>query len=276
MARCLFLAIIIFLSCARNKQTIKIKGSDTEVNLVVNLAESFHKERPDIFISISGGGSGLGIASLLNGTGDIANSSRNINTGEKDLFDEKNIQLDSLIFAQDAIAFIVSKDLPLDSIELNELTRLLDGTDKNWHTLIGKDLPVNIYGRQTNSGTHEYICKKLNISFSPYAKQMNGNAQIVEAVSADPSGIGYVGAGYVKYGGNKGIKTLSIYARKGEKAISPLDIEMISAGQYFFQRPLFQYYRLGSYNYIRPFLDFEQTATAQKIILSAGYYAVKK
>ncbi len=265
----------MFLSCSRNKQTIKIKGSDTEVNLAVQLAESFHKENPDIFISISGGGSGLGIASLLNGTGDIANSSRNINAEEVELFQRKNLQVDSFIFAQDAIAFIVSKNLPLDSIALHDLRKILDGTYKNWSSLTSKDLPITIYGRQSNSGTHEYICNILNIEFSPRSKQMNGNAQILESVSVDPSGIGYVGAGYVKYGGNKEIKALSIYSEKGNKAISPLDIKMISQGRYYFQRPLFQYYKTGSYKYIRPFLEFEKKASAQKIILASGYYSVK-
>lgn len=275
MVRCLYLIIVVLFSCTGNKQTIKIKGSDTEVNLVVHLAESFHKKNPDIFISISGGGSGLGIASLMNGTGDIANSSRNINPEEMKLFHEKNIQVDSSVFAQDAIAFIVSKDLPLDSIDINQLSRVLNGSQRNWKELTGKDVSINIYGRQTNSGTHEFICKKLNISFSPYAKQMNGNAQIVEAVSVDPSGIGYVGAGYVRYGGNKGIKALLIYDEKSNRALSPLDIEMISSGSYYFQRPLFHYYRADAYEYIRPFLDYEKTEAAQKIISSAGYYAIK-
>ena len=73
-------------------------------------------------------------------------------------------------------------------------------------------MPINIYGRQSNSGTHDFIKKKLGIDFTPYAKQMNGNAQILEAIKADHSGIGYVGAGYVSHGGSKGIKVLSIYS----------------------------------------------------------------
>ncbi len=199
---------LLFISCTRNNQSIKIKGSDTEVNLAVQLAETFHKTNPSIFISISGGGSGLGIASLLNGTGDIANSSRNINTEEIGLFQIRNLQLDSFVFAQDAIAFIVSKDLPVDSISTTHLSRILDGTYKNWSAITGQGLPVNIYGRQSNSGTHEFIKSKLNIEFTPFAKQMNGNAQILEAIRADSSGIGYVGSGYVSQGGSNGIKVL--------------------------------------------------------------------
>ena len=274
MKVCYVYLMVILASCSANNKTIKIKGSDTEVNLAVQLAESFHQANPSIFISISGGGSGLGIASLLNGTGDIANSSRKINESEIELFHEKKIQLDSFVFALDAIAFIVSKDLPVDSISTYQLSRILDGTYKNWSAISGTNLPVNIYGRQTNSGTHEFISKKLKIEFSPYAKQMNGNAQILEAVRSDISGIGYVGAGYVNHGGNKGLKVLSIYTENEKTAVSPLDHKMISAGKYFFQRPLFQYYKAGDYQKISPFLQFEYTATGQEIIKSAGYYPV--
>src|SRR5262245_44318073 len=93
---------LTLLSCSNLPFSIKIKGSDTEVNLAVQLAEGFHAANKDLFISISGGGSGLGIASLLNGTAEIANSSRSINQKEKELFQQKNIVIDSFIFARDA------------------------------------------------------------------------------------------------------------------------------------------------------------------------------
>jgi phosphate transport system substrate-binding protein len=226
-------------------------------------------------ISISGGGSGLGIASLLNGTADIANSSRSINAEELQLFKNKNIQLDSFIFAQDAIAFVVSQQLPIDSINTNDLAKLLSGEDQNWSRLTQKDLPVNIYGRQSNSGTHDFVKQSLNIHFSPYAKQMNGNAQILEAIKADASGIGYVGAGYIMKGTNTGIKILKIYAGNNA-AVSPLDAAKIASGDYFFQRPLFQYYKTKDYQKVKPFLDFETTDAGHQIIQASGYYPVKK
>ncbi|MEI9911800.1 MAG: hypothetical protein WDO71_20405 [Bacteroidota bacterium] len=105
---------------------------------------------------------------------------------------------------------------------------------------------------------------------------MNGNAQILEAIKADHSGIGYVGAGYVTHGSSTGIKVLPVYQDKNEKAISPLDANMIAAGKYFFQRPLYQYYKAASFDKIKPFLDFEKSDTGQKIIQLAGYYPVIK
>jgi len=268
--------IVLQISCARDSDTIKIKGSDTEVNLAVQLAESFHKINSGVFVSISGGGSGLGIASLLNGTADVANSSRSIKNEEIDLFKKMGSPIDSFVFAQDAIAFVVAGDLPIDSINVEELTNILSGTNKNWLPLTHKNMPINIYGRQSNSGTHDFIKKKLKIDFTPYAKQMNGNAQILEAIKADHSGIGYVGAGYVANGGNKGIKVLLICPEKNQRAVSPLDAAMIAAGKYYFQRPLFQYYKAASYDKIKPFIDFEKSDEGKKIIQSAGYYPVNK
>jgi len=271
----MFAGMFLLLSCAQDNNTIKLKGSDTEVNLVVQIAESFHTVNPTVFISISGGGSGLGIASLLNGTADLANSSRSINKKETELFQKKGIQIDSFIFAQDAIAFVVAEDLGLDSVSTEELARILDGTYTNWQALTGKDLPINIYGRQSNSGTHDFVKDKLSIEFSPHAKEMNGNAQILEAIKADHSGIGYVGAGYVKHGGTKGIKVLPVFTRQNHKAVSPLDGRMIAAGKYYFQRPLFQYFKAVSYEKIKSVLDFEQSKEGKKIIRAAGYYPVK-
>jgi len=266
---------VVFISCSFGNKTIKIKGSDTEVNLAVQLAESFHQINPEIFVSISGGGSGLGIASLLNGTADLANSSRSINTEEIKLFLNKGIHIDSFIFAQDAIAFVVAESLPIDSINTKDLAAILKGDFSNWFELTGKKLPVNIYGRQSNSGTHDFIKKRLGIDFSSHAKEMNGNAQILEAIKSDNSGIGYVGAGYVLHGGSRGIKVLSIYTGKNSLAISPLDAAMIHKGKYFFQRPLFQYYKEESYERIKPIIDFENSDPGRKIIQAAGYYPVK-
>lgn len=266
--------LLLFVSCSKDEKSIKIKGSDTEVNLAVVVAESFHIHKPEISVSISGGGSGLGIASLLNGTADIANSSRRIKEEEMQLFQKKGIRIDSFVFAQDAIAFVISDELPLDSISIQHLSAILKGSYRNWKALTGIDKPINIYGRQSNSGTYDFVKEILGIEFTPYAKQMNGNAQILEAIKADHSGIGYVGSGYVTKESGNGLKVLSIYSDNHPYAVSPLNREMIAAGKYYFQRPLFQYYKSSSYLKIKPFLDFEKTREGQLIIQSSGYYPI--
>ncbi len=262
-------------SCASGDSIIKVKGSDTEVNLAVQFAESFHEVNEEAIVSISGGGSGLGIASLINGNADIANSSRRINDEELKLFKEKKIVLDSFVFAQDAIAFVVAKDLPLDTISTIDLAKVLSGVYKNWEALTGKKVQINIYGRQNNSGTHDFVKQRLAIEFTPYAKQMNGNAQIIEAIKTDHSGIGYVGAGYVGHGANNETKVLYIKDGLTNRSVSPLDSASITAGLYFFQRPLFQYYRRSSISKIKAFLQFENSNQGQQIIRSAGYYPFK-
>jgi phosphate transport system substrate-binding protein len=270
-----FLGCCFLMSCFSNQETIKIKGSDTEVNLAVQLAEAFREERNDMFISISGGGSGLGIASLLNGTADIANSSRRIKQSELDLFSKKNIQLDSFIFAEDAIAFVVSDSIPINTITVQNLKGILSGQISNWNEITILDRSINIYGRQSNSGTHEFIKKKINIEFSSRSKEMNGNAQILEAIKFDNSGIGYVGAGYVTGFLNSGFKVLSIQENDSSEAISPLDESKILQHAYYFQRPLYQYYKVESYAKIKRLLDFEKGTTGLRIIKEAGYYPIK-
>ncbi len=267
-----YLILLMLTACSRQPASIKIKGSDTEVNLAVLLVEQFHARGDKSFISISGGGSGLGIAALLNGTADIANSSRRINAAEAEAFAERGIRIDSFIFAEDAIAFVVSDKLPIDSISTEELGKVLDGSYQNWQPLIGQKRPINIYGRQSNSGTHEFIQKRLGIEFGSHAKQMNGNAQILEALRVDDSGIGYVGAGYLQNGGDKGLKVLKIISQSASKAVSPLDAEMVAQGKYFFQRPLYQYFKSESYPKIRSFLTFESAREGLAIIAASGYY----
>jgi len=267
----LWLLFLASVACTRNNRSISIKGSDTEVNITVQLAEAFHTIYPGYFLSVSGGGSGLGIASLLNGTADVANSSRRIRKDESDLFAAKSTIIDSFIFAQDAIAFIINANIHLDSINGKNLAKLLNGFYKTWAPLIHQNLPVTIYGRQSNSGTHDFVQQKLGIEFSPYAKEMNGNAQILESVKIDRSGIGYVGAGYVMHSSGKGFKVLKIIATGGN-AVSPLDSVAIAQSQYLFQRPLFQYFKKTEKEKIACFLNFEKSAAGLAIIKQAGYY----
>lgn len=263
--------LLLLFSCSNGRDTIKIKGSDTEVNLAVSLAEAYRIENASALISVSGGGSGLGIASLLNGNADIANSSRRINTEEIELFKTRGIEIDSFIFAQDAIAFVVSEQLKIDSLSTFQLSQLLSGQVANWLPFAASNLPVTIYGRQSNSGTHDFVQHALQIKFSAHAKQMNGNAQILEAIKVDPSGIGYVGAGYIDKQSAGGIKVLKVFS-KNKRAISPLNSEEIAAGNYLFQRPLYQYYKKKDYKKIKPFLDFEKSIAGKLVIYACGYY----
>ncbi len=273
-----FLVSLLLLSCGDPGKVIKIKGSDTEVNLAVNLAEHFKKVNSDFSVTISGGGSGLGIASLLNGQADIANSSRPLTKEEEQLFSKKGIVIKTVVFAEDATAFIVHKSFPLDTIDALNLAKILSGEYANWKPVTGQDLQVTIYGRQSNSGTHSFVRKKLQIDFSRNAKEMNGNAQILESVKQDASAIGYVGAGYITHETDlqsSSIKILRIAGRQGSKAISPLDGQAILQHQYFFQRPLYQFIPAGCWNKVQSFIQYEMSTKGRQLIRKEGYYIIQ-
>lgn len=254
-----------------------MKGSDTEVNLAVNLAERFTKLDPNFNIAISGGGSGLGITSLMNGQADIANSSRPLSDEEKEQFKALNIDVKTVVFAEDATAFVVHKDLPLEEIDVQTLGKILSGEIKNWSEVAKFELPINIYGRQSSSGTHSFVKKKLKIEFSNTAKEMTGNAQILEGVKADKTGLGYVGAGYVAHdpSASQGVKILKIKENDSIGAVSPLDQTAINKGIYFFQRPLYQFILAKSWEKVRPFINFERSDLGRKLISDHGYYILE-
>lgn len=263
-------------SCNTSDHTIKIKGSDTEVNLAINLAEQFDKVNPELSIAISGGGSGLGITSLLNGQADIANSSRPLTDDEVAMFRKKNIVLKTIIFAEDATAFVVHKDNPIDEIDAATLAKIMSGKTENWSDVSGLAMPINIYGRQSSSGTYSFIKSKLKIEYSPKAKEMTGNAQILEGIKIDKSGIGYVGAGYISKNihKNQGVKVLLIREKSNSAPVSPLDASAIKNKQYFFQRPLYQFIPLTSWEKVRPFIDYETKGAGRHIIENSGYYLI--
>jgi phosphate transport system substrate-binding protein len=270
--------LLSLIGCNKGKGSLKIKGSDTEVNLVATLAEAYSSSNKQSFLSISGGGSGLGIASLLNGQTDIANSSRELNDDERKMFNQKKIALDTFVFAEDAIAFVVNANLPIDSLTTKQLSGLLDGTIKTWDNLTTLRLPVTIYGRQSNSGTYDFVKNILGIKFSLDAREMNGNAQILEAIKADQSGIGYVGAGYVMHRNgstNDQIKVLKI-AHGKDKAYSPLDSTAVFKHKYYFRRHLYQFIRKGSSREVENFLAFERSAAGAQMIRKAGYYPINE
>ena len=276
MKQILWFSLVLLVSCSGDRKALKIKGSDTEVNLAVELAEQFYTTDKSFSVAVSGGGSGLGIASLYNGQADIANSSRPLSDEEKQMFREKGIELRTNIFAEDATAIVVNPSINIEVIDKETLAKIFDGTIKNWKDVAGVDLPINIYGRQSNSGTHSFVQKKLGIKFSQNAKEMNGNAQIMEGIKADPSGIGYVGAGYLLNSkGEMKVKPLKIKADAAADAISPLDHEAIKEGTYFLQRPLYQFIPADSWEKAKAFIQFEKTAKGKEIIKNSGYYIIE-
>ena len=179
--------------------TLVINGSDTEVQLVSNMAEEFGKANSGVKISVTGGGSGVGIASLLNKETDIADSSRKMTEAEVKQSAAKNKNMYEFILGIDGISIITNQENQIKRLSLDQLKGIYTGQITNWLEVGGTNHKIVLYGRQTTSGTYtffqDYVLKN---DYSPQMRNMEGNQAIVDAVKADKDGIGYVGVGYIK------------------------------------------------------------------------------
>lgn len=277
----ILLLIIMFTGCVRRGDSdafIQIKGSDTEVNLVQRLAEALMKKNPDIYIAVTGGGSGTGIAALINKQTDIANSSRAMKDEEIDMAKERDVNPVAIVFALDGLALIVHESLPVDSLTLDEVGQIYKGEITNWNEVGGPDLEISMYGRQSNSGTYIYFRDNvIKGDYSPKVRRMNGTAQIVEAVRNDKAGIGYVGIGYIiDDQGNilPGINSLKIAKDENSPAVSPLEPENVKSGLYPIVRPLYQYTDGLPEGNLLDFIIFELSDEGQRLVINEGYYPV--
>jgi len=261
------------------QEFIQIKGSDTEVNLVQNLAEIYMEQHPEVSIAVTGGGSGTGIAALLNKRVDIANSSRPITAEETAAAKKRGIKPTKVVFALDGLTIISHYRNPINSLTLDQLGKIYRGEITNWKELAGPDLTISLYGRQPNSGTYVYFrAEVLKGDYSPRMKEMNGNAQIVEAVRRDKGSIGYVGIGYVIRQGKviEGIKVFKLARDDKSLACDPIDPENVTTGRYPLARPLYQYTNGFPQGHVLDFIRFELSPQGQEVIQSIGFYPVSK
>lgn len=258
---------------AANPNAIQIKGSDSEVNLVQRLGEDFMAEHPGVSISVTGGGSGTGIAALLDGTVQLATSSRPLSAEEKVRAHRAGIEPVAIVFATDAISVVVNAANPLASLDLDQLGAIFRGEITSWDALGGTG-PLVAYGRQSNSGTYVFFRSAVvKGDFGTSVREMNGNAQIVEAVRADPGGIGYVAVGYLS-AGTEGLKALNVAAVAGGEAVSPLDEAAVLAERYPIARPLYQYTNGRPTGPLLDFVRFELSAAGAAIAKEMGFYPV--
>ena len=259
---------------------IQIKGSDSEVNLVQRLAEVFMKKQPGINIAVTGGGSGTGIAALINKQTDIANSSRDLSSKEEESAKQKGVQPFRVVFATDGISVIVHPENPVRKLTLGQLGKIFKGEITDWKEVGGKGGKISLYGRQSNSGTfvffREFVVKA---DYSPHMKSMNGNAQIAEGIKADRDGIGYVAVGYVvnqKGEVMPGIKILNISKDAQSEAFSPANMDNVMTGKYPISRPLNQYLNGKPTAKLLDFIQFQISEEGQKIVRQEGFFPVQK
>ncbi|MEW5920102.1 MAG: phosphate ABC transporter substrate-binding protein [Bacillota bacterium] len=257
--------------------TIQIRGSDSEVNLVQRLAELFMEDHPGVQIAVTGGGSGTGIAALIDGTIDIANSSRPMKEEEINQARRNGIEPVPVRFAVDGVAVIVNESNPVETLSVAEIGAIFRGDITNWREVGGEDSPIGIYGRQSNSGTYVFFMETvLQGDYTPQMRNMGGNADIVEAVTTDKTGIGYVAIGYVTDGGSvrPGIKPVKVSRNPGETSYTPIELENITSGKYPITRPLYQFLNGRPEGAVKDFIMFELSDRGQKIVLEQGFYPI--
>ncbi|MBS7650645.1 MAG: PstS family phosphate ABC transporter substrate-binding protein [Candidatus Bathyarchaeia archaeon] len=253
------------------KQLVNQKGSDTLLVLAQIWAEVYMAKNPNVQITVSGGGSGTGIAALINKQIDMADASREIK--DKEIKDAKARGVEPVEWkvAIDGISVIVHPSNPLDKITLDQLKAIYNGSYTNWRQLGGPDKPINTYGRQSNSGTYVYWQEHIlqNQNYRTDMQSLNGNADIVEAVSKDPASIGYVGVAYAA-ARPKDVKTLSVQ-EKAESPAYPPTPENIVNKKYPISRYMYIYTDGIPKGAVREYLKFIISDEGQRIVEQVEY-----
>jgi len=255
---------------AEAQDMIKVRGSDTMVNLVQRLAEVYMEKNPGKLLSITGGGSGNGLAGLRNRTTDIANSSREIRMKEIIDMNGKGVKPVGTAIGKDCITIVVNASNPVDKLTLAQLSAIYRGDVTNWKDVGGTDKPITMYGRQSNSGTYLHFKEHaVKADYSDKMYRMNGNAQIVESIKTDTTGIGYVGLGYALT--TDGLKVVKIATAEGEEYIDPTNRADVDAGKYTLIRPVYQYTHGEPTGAINDFIQFELSQEGQRIVDEMGF-----
>jgi phosphate transport system substrate-binding protein len=261
---------------------IRITGSDTMVNLVQAWAENYKKARPDISVQVAGGGSGVGIAGLIDGILDIASSSREMDADEIRRAKARNgVEPREFSVALDALAVYVHKDNPLASISIEELAEIYGdaGQIQKWSQLgvtnaaCSGDEVIRV-SRQNNSGTYVYFREAIlgrARDFRMGSIDQSGSKDVVALVSKTPCAIGYSGMAYV----TPGVKALKVSKKKGEPGVPPTPETAVDKS-YPIARPLFLYTREEPAGRIKDFIDWTLGPDGQKVVQDIGYVPVPK
>ena len=290
MKRTLILFLLfsfLFVSCGSSStdttsdspaQYIENKGSDTIVNLALAWAETYQAEHADVRISVTGGGSGTGIAALINGTVDIANASRKIKDEELAEAQGKGVEPLEHIIARDAIAVIVNQENPVSELTLQQISDIYSGKITNWMDVGGEDRPIVKLSRETNSGTHVYFLetvlrlgnKEDKTLFSTDTLLLPSSEGIISEVRSNPNAIGYDGLGYVP----EDLKMIAIAEEAGGAYVLPA-ITTVNDKTYPIARDLYMYTEGEPTGVVKDYLDWMLSAEAQEIVAELGFVPVK-
>jgi phosphate transport system substrate-binding protein len=267
LAIALLLALPLFAA-----KPISIKGSDTMVIMNARLAEAFMAGNPSTQIQVTGGGSGVGIAALINGTTDIAAASRPIKSSETEKLKARFATTGHAYpIARDGLSIYLNEQNPVKELTLAQIREIYTGRITNWRQVGGNDAPIVLYSRESSSGTYTYFKDNvlLGRDFAPRAQTLQGTAAVVNAVSKDANGIGYGGAAYAK-----GIRFAAVKKDEKSPAVLPT-LDAVRSGQYPISRYLYLYTRVKPSKELKAFLDWATGPQGQAIVGKTGYFPVK-
>jgi len=275
------LAMAILPGCKRSSNQaegqgsyITVKGSDTMVHLVSNWAEVFMNQHSGAEVSVTGGGSGTGIAALLNGTTDLCAASRQIKDKEVELAQQKNIHPKEIAVARDGIAVVVHPDNPVNELTIKQLGDIFTGRSRRWSEVGGSDGEILVLSRESSSGTYAFFQETVldKQDYTQEAKLLPATSSIIQSASTDKTAIGYVGLGYALAAKDQ-VKIIAVKADDNSPAVLPSD-ETVKSGQYPIARALYFYLNGDPQGTIKEFIDFCLNPQGQKIVTETGYIAI--
>ncbi len=258
---------------------IENKGSDTIVNLALAWAEMYQGLNTDVRISVTGGGSGTGLAALVNGTVDIANASRRIKPEEIEAVQANGADPIEFVIARDAIAVIIHPDNPVDELTLQQISDIYSGKINNWSEVGGENRPIVRLSRETNSGTHVYFLeqvlrqgdKKSSVLFATNTLLLPSSEVISVEVRQNPNAIGYDGLGYV----TEDLKVVAVARDAGSPYIIP-SAATVNSGEYPIARDLYMYTAGEPTGAVKVYLDWLYSDEAQTVVEELGFVPVSK
>ena len=276
----LILPLIGMLSCGKAKNeekgsedkassvSVTIKGSDTVLPLAQKEAEEMMKTNPDVSVTIVGGGTGVGITALLDGTTDIAMASRELKTEEKLKFVEAKKEIETVTIAFDALAVIVNPANKVGQLTREQLEKIYTGQIKNWKEVGGEDAKIVAYSRESSSGTYEFFKEEVmdKKNYASDILSMPATGAIVQAVSQTKGAIGYIGLAYE----TKEVKQLAVSYDQGKTYIEP-SVASAKDKTYPIARPLFYMFDKANAAKVKAVVDYALSAEGQKTVAEIGY-----
>jgi phosphate transport system substrate-binding protein len=266
------LSALVMFGFTADKEVITVKGSDTMVILAQRWAEVYMSKHSNVNVQVTGGGSGVGISALINGSTDICNSSRPMKNSEREKLKQRYNSLGVEIkAAKDGLSIYVNEVNQIKELSLDQIKDIYTGKITNWSQVGGPDKKIILYGRENSSGTYVYL--KDNVlqgeDYSSSMQSLPGTAAVVNAVVKDKFGIGFGGAAYAK-----GLKVMKVKKDANSTAYEPSEAN-IKAGTYPISRYLYMYTKSRPTGAIKEYIDWILSTEGQQIVSKVGYFPVK-